>query len=176
MASSQAPQPPALWALSVRTCLSARALTPGAVANASRQKRLRLAGAAPLCVARILDINGNVMARTVQRYNLTADQSAVATFKRYNEDRTQKIEVTPNQLVYEMVDILKTVDPGITDEFIKSKLDGTSKYSVIKANITPEIFNKIDALGAPSSTVRRSPSVCTPTVVWVAPWRQVQHC
>ena len=69
-----------------------------------------------------------------------------------------------------MVDILKTVDPGITDEFIKSKLDGTSKYSVIKANITPEIFNKIDALGAPSSTVRRSPSACTPTVVWVAPW------
>ena len=60
----------------------------------------------------------------------------MATFKRYNEDRTQKIEVTPNQLVYEMVDILKTVDPGITDEFIKSKLDGTSKYSVIKANIT----------------------------------------
>ena len=121
---------------------------PGAVANASRQKRLR-SQVLPAVRGQILDINGNVMARTVQRYNLTADQSAVATFKRYNEDRTQKIEVTPNQLVYEMVDILKTVDPGITDEFIKSKLDGTSKYSVIKANITPEIFNKIDALGAP---------------------------
>ena len=119
---------------------------PGAVANASRQKRLR-SQVLPAVRGQILDINGNVMARTVQRYNLTADQSAVATFKRYNEDRTQKIEVTPNQLVYEMVDILKTVDPGITDEFIKSKLDGTSKYSVIKANITPEIFNKIDALG-----------------------------
>ena len=121
---------------------------PRAVANASRQKRLR-SQVLPAVRGQILDINGNVMARTVQRYNLTADQSAVATFKRYNEDRTQKIEVTPNQLVYEMVDILKTVDPGITDEFIKSKLDGTSKYSVIKASITPEIFNKIDALGAP---------------------------
>jgi len=51
------------------------------------------------------------------------------------------------------IDMVKAVKEsyadGVTDEFIKSKLDGTSKYSVIKANITPEIFNKIDALGAP---------------------------
>lgn len=121
---------------------------PGGVANASRQKRLR-SQVLPAVRGQILDINGNVMARSVQRYNLTADQTAVATFKRYNEDRTEKIEVTPSQLVYEMTDILKSVDPGITDEFIKSKLDGTSKYSVIKTDVSPEIFHKIDDLGAP---------------------------
>ena len=121
---------------------------PGAVANASRQKRLR-SQVLPAVRGQILDINGTVMARSVQRYNLTADQTAVATFKRYNEDRTEKIEVTPSQLVYEMTDILKSVDPGITDEFIKSKLDGTSKYSVIKTDVSPEIFHKIDDLGAP---------------------------
>lgn len=121
---------------------------PGGVANASRQKRLR-SQVLPAVRGQILDINGNVMARSVQRYNLTADQTAVATFKRYNEDRTEKIEVTPSQLVYEMTDILKSVDPGITDEFIKSKLDGASKYSVIKTDVSPEIFHKIDDLGAP---------------------------
>ena len=121
---------------------------PGGVANASRQKRLR-SQVLPAVRGQILDINGTVMARSVQRYNLTADQTAVATFKRYNEDRTEKIEVTPSQLVYEMTDILKSVDPGITDEFIKSKLDGTSKYSVIKTDVSPEIFHKIDDLGAP---------------------------
>lgn len=121
---------------------------PGGVANASRQKRLR-SQVLPAVRGQILDINGHVMARTVQRYNITADQSAVTSFKRYNEDRTEKIEVTPNQLVYEMTDILKSVDPGITDEFIKSKLDGSSKYSIIKTNVTPEIYRKIDALGAP---------------------------
>ena len=121
---------------------------PGGVANASRQKRLR-SQVLPAVRGQILDINGNVMARSVQRYNLTADQTAVATFKRYNEDRTEKVEVTPSQLVYEMTDILKSVDPGITDEFIKSKLDGTSKYSVIKTDVSPEIFHKIDDLGAP---------------------------
>ena len=121
---------------------------PGGVANASRQKRLR-SQVLPAVRGQILDINGNVMARSVQRYNLTADQTAVATFKRYNEDRTEKIDVTPSQLVYEMTDILKSVDPGITDEFIKSKLDGTSKYSVIKTDVSPEIFHKIDDLGAP---------------------------
>ena len=51
---------------------------PGAVANASRQKRLR-SQVLPAVRGQILDINGNVMARTVQRYNLTADQSAVVT-------------------------------------------------------------------------------------------------
>ena len=121
---------------------------PGGVANASRQKRLR-SQVLPAVRGQILDINGNVMARSVQRYHLPAAQSAVATFKRYNEDRTEKIEVTPSQLVYEMTDILKSVDPGITDEFIKSKLDGTSKYSVIKTDVSPEIFHKIDDLGAP---------------------------
>lgn len=121
---------------------------PGGIANASRQKRLR-SQVLPAVRGQILDINGNVMARSVQRYNLTADQTAVATFKRYNEDRTEKVEVTPSQLVYEMTDILKSVDPGITDEFIKSKLDGTSKYSVIKTDVSPEIFHKIDDLGAP---------------------------
>lgn len=121
---------------------------PGGVANASRQKRLR-SQVLPAVRGQILDINGNVMARSVQRYNITADQTAVATFKRYNEDRTEKIDVTPSQLVYEMTDILKSVDPGITDEFIKSKLDGTSKYSVIKTDVSPEIFHKIDDLGAP---------------------------
>lgn len=121
---------------------------PGGVANASRQKRLR-SQVLPAVRGQILDINGNVMARSVQRYNLTADQTAVATFKRYNEDRTEKVEVTPSQLVYEITDILKSVDPGITDEFIKSKLDGTSKYSVIKTDVSPEIFHKIDDLGAP---------------------------
>ena len=40
---------------------------PGAVANASRQKRLR-SQVLPAVRGQILDINGNVMARTVQRY------------------------------------------------------------------------------------------------------------
>ena len=40
------------------------------VANASRQKRLRSQVLPP--GGQILDINGNVMARSVRRYNLTA--------------------------------------------------------------------------------------------------------
>ncbi len=95
------------------------------MANASRQKRLR-SQVLPAVRGQILDIN--VMARTVQRYNLTADQSAVATPQTLQRDRTQKVEVSPNQSGVRDGHILKTVDPGITDEFIMSKLDGTSKY------------------------------------------------
>ena len=51
--------------------------------------------------------------------------------------------------MYEVTDILRTVDPTITDDFVKSKLEGDSRYSVIKTNVTPEIYNRIDALGAP---------------------------
>lgn len=117
------------------------------LAEASRDSRTR-AQELPAIRGQIIDIKGRVLARSVQRYNIIADQSSVATFKRY-DDMQERVEVTPGELVYQVTDILRTVDPTITDEFVKSKLDGTSKYSVIKTNVTPEIYNRIDALGAP---------------------------
>ena len=121
---------------------------PQHTAEKSREKRMR-SQTVPAVRGQILDINGVVLARSVQRYNIIADQTIVASYKRYDNDRDTKSEITPEQLVYELTDILHTVDPTITDEFIKSKLDGDSKYAVVKSNVTPEIFRRIDALGAP---------------------------
>ena len=55
----------------------------------------------------------------------------MAEFKRYDHSQ-ERVTVTPTELVYEVTDILRTVDPTITDDFVKSKLEGDSRYLVIK--------------------------------------------
>lgn len=118
------------------------------LAATSRDSRTRVQQL-PAIRGQITDINGYVLARSVQRYNIIADQTIVAPYKRYVDGQAEPIDVTPAELVYQVSDILRTVDPTISDEFIKNKMDGDSKYSVLKTNVTPEIYNRIDALGAP---------------------------
>ena len=135
-----------LGLLSLRL-LYVQGLDPQNLAATSRDSRTRTQKV-PAVRGQITDVNGHVLARSVQRYNLIADQTIVAEFKRYDHSQ-ERVTVTPTELVYEVTDILRTVDPTITDDFVKSKLEGDSRYSVIKTNVTPEIYNRIDALGAP---------------------------
>lgn len=135
-----------LGLLSLRL-LYVQGLDPQNLAATSRDSRTRTQKV-PAVRGQITDVNGHVLARSVQRYNIIADQTIVAEFKRYDHSQ-ERVTVTPTELVYEVTDILRTVDPTITDDFVKSKLEGDSRYSVIKTNVTPEIYNRIDALGAP---------------------------
>lgn len=101
----------------------------------------------PALRGEILDANGNVMARTVQRYNITVDQKSVQDFDRQvkQDDGTFKSEkISPVQVVYELADILK-----MKDNDVKSALDGDSSYHVIKENVTPDVYNRISALDIP---------------------------
>ncbi|MFW0180111.1 peptidoglycan D,D-transpeptidase FtsI family protein [Rothia sp. P5766] len=118
-------------------------LDPDGLADAAKKKRTR-EQVIPALRGEILDINGNVLARSVQRYNITVDQSAVGPFKRYEEGSNKPVEVTATELVYELADILE-----MKDEDIKNALDGNLRYKVVKDNVTPAIYNKVQALGAP---------------------------
>ncbi|MDO4898464.1 MAG: penicillin-binding protein 2 [Rothia sp. (in: high G+C Gram-positive bacteria)] len=118
-------------------------LDPAGLAQASRAERTR-EHTIPALRGEILDINGKVLARSVQRYNITVDQSAVGSFSRFVEGSRDPVEVTPTELVYELADILKMKD---TD--VKEALDGTLKYRIVKENVTPAIYNQVEALGAP---------------------------
>ena len=55
---------------------------PQHTAEKSREKRMR-SQTVPAVRGQILDINGVVLARSVQRYNIIADQTIVASYKRY---------------------------------------------------------------------------------------------
>ncbi|WP_237693041.1 peptidoglycan D,D-transpeptidase FtsI family protein [Rothia nasimurium] len=118
-------------------------LDSNGLADAAKAQRTRKQ-TIPALRGEILDINGNVLARSVQRYNITVDQSAVANFKRYTEESRDPVEVTPTELVYELADILE-----MSDADVKAALDGDLKYKIVKENVTPAIYNKVDALGAP---------------------------
>lgn len=128
--------------------LSARLLylqgfDPAGIAQKSKESRTRTQ-IIPALRGQILDINGNVLARSVQRYNITVDQTAVAEYTRYVDGNERKKEqVTPTQLVYQLADLLK-----MKDTEVKAALDGDNKYKVIKENVTPEVYNKVMDLGA----------------------------
>lgn len=118
-------------------------LDPKGLADAAKAQRTRVQ-TIPALRGEILDINGKVLARSVQRYNITVDQSAVANFKRYTDESRDPVEVTPTELVYELADILE-----MSDTDVKAALDGDLKYKIVKENVTPAIYNRVDALGAP---------------------------
>ena len=115
---------------------------PGGRAEQAKLERTRTA-VIPALRGEIQDINGKVLARSVQRYNVTVDQSAVSDYDYYNENN-QKVTVTATELVYKLADIL-----GMKDVDVKKALDGNKKYSVIKEDVTPEVYNKIIDLSAP---------------------------
>lgn len=118
-------------------------LDPNGLADEARKNRTRELKV-PALRGEILDINGHVLARSVQRYNITVDQSAVGPFGRYQEGSDEAVEVSPTELVYELADILE-----MSDTDVKNALDGDLKYRIVKQNVTPAIYNKVQALGAP---------------------------
>lgn len=113
------------------------------LAEKARTHRTRI-HTIPALRGEILDINGNVMARSVQRYNITVDQSIVSSFERRIPGTQETVTVTPTELVYELADILK-----MNDADVKAALDGDRQYWIVKENVTPEVFNKVDELQAP---------------------------
>lgn len=120
-------------------------LDPNGLADKARQGRTR-EQVFPALRGEILDINGHVLARSVQRYNIIVDQSIVAPFWRYasgSEDGALE-EVSPTQLVYELADILE-----MSDVDVKNALDGDLRYRIVKENVTPAIYNRVQELGAP---------------------------
>lgn len=115
---------------------------PGGRAEQAKKDRTRTT-VVPALRGEILDINGKVLARSVQRYNITVDQSAVSDYDYYDTNR-KKITVTATELVYKLADLL-----DMKDADVKKALDGTKKYSVLKEDVTPEVYNKVVDLGAP---------------------------
>lgn len=120
-----------------------QALDPSGLAAQAQADRTRTQ-TIPALRGEILDVNGKVLARSVQRYNITVDQSAVAPFRRYEEGSSQPVEVSPTQLVYQLADILE-----MSDSQVKEALDGSLRYKIVKDNVTPAVYQRVQALGAP---------------------------
>ncbi|MGX5359516.1 peptidoglycan D,D-transpeptidase FtsI family protein [Kocuria sp. KH4] len=91
----------------------------------------------------IRDTNGNVLARTLQRYDVTVDQTKVREFERLKAEGTTET-VTPTQAVYQLADALE-----LEDAEVKDALDGDKPFEYVARGVTPEQWNTVRELDLP---------------------------
>lgn len=90
----------------------------------------------------ILDKNGQILAKSVYRYDINADPSAVAEVSRQVDGKTVTISV--DQLAGQLAEVL-----GKDKDTILRKLAGTGKYVNLSKNVDATIYSKIKALDIP---------------------------
>jgi cell division protein FtsI (penicillin-binding protein 3) len=111
-------------------------------AEAAAQERSRTE-VVPALRGEIRDTHGNVLARTLQRYDVTVDQSLVREFERPLANGTAET-VSPTQAVYQLADALE-----LEDTAVKDALDGDKKFEYVARGVTPEQWNTVRELGLP---------------------------
>ncbi|MCP3426468.1 penicillin-binding protein 2 [Rothia sp. AR01] len=104
-------------------------------------ERRRRTQVEPALRGEIHDAGGAVLARSIQRYKITVDQSAVTSFSRIRGDAIE--EVSPEELVYQLADLL-----DLPDREVMESLDGDSRYAVVAEDVTPDVYNAVMDLGA----------------------------
>ncbi|MBD2763383.1 penicillin-binding protein 2 [Kocuria sp. cx-116] len=117
-------------------------LDPTGRAEAAAQSRTQTE-VIPAVRGDIRDTNGKILARTLQRYDITVDQTAVAEFTRVKDDQSTE-QVTPTQAVYDIADAL-----SLPDTEVKNALDGDKTFNYVARGVTPEQYGKIQDLNLP---------------------------
>ena len=117
-------------------------LDPAGRAEAAAAQRT-LVEPVPAVRGEITDTRGTVLARTLQRYDITVDQTAVATVSVPKKDGSAET-VTPTQAVYRIADTL-----GMKDTEVKDALDGDKTFNYVARGVTPEQYNALREMNLP---------------------------
>lgn len=104
----------------------------------------------------IVDANGKILAQSVQRYTVFADQVAIASFKPVkctgnNEGVCHQIngKPVPGKGAQAVAEMLAPV-LGMDEQSLEGELKGTNRYQVLKKNVVPRIKRNIDNLNISS--------------------------
>ena len=92
----------------------------------------------------ILDRDGNVMAESVQRYDLVVDQRLVQDSRVWDSDTGSYIEVDIDDQLQELSDILDIDYPELRELMV-----GDRPYRIISRRVTPEIRQEALEVGIP---------------------------
>ena len=104
---------------------------------------------------RILDTNGTVLAQSVERYNIVGDPLAIASFKPVTcgSDRAKSLgychEIDGKPVGADgAAAVARLLAPVLNMDRLElgAKRDGTSRYGMIKREVTPEVKRTIDGL------------------------------
>lgn len=110
--------------------------------NAKSYEKRAVTRVIPALRGEILDVHGNVLAKTILRYDINAAPSKVGPVSRKVSGQTVAIPV--EQVAAEIAAIL-----GMTVEDVTAKIIGTGEYSQIKKRANASEYRKILALNIP---------------------------
>jgi len=117
--------------------LRLQALDASPVASAALKSRLYV-GSVPALRGDITDANGVVLATSIERRNVTADQTAVPEYKK------KGVKVGVAGAAADMAPIL-----GTSEAELSATLTGSRRFVYVAKGITPLNWRKIQALGVP---------------------------
>ena len=101
----------------------------------------------------IVDTNGQVLAQSVERYTMYADQNGAAAFKPVkctgtNSSICQNMDGTSNPDATGVEAVAELLAPllGVSEMELGGELAGTSSYVVLQKNVTPQLKQQVEAL------------------------------
>lgn len=132
-------------------------LDAAGMAQAAVDKRLRTVDI-PALRGEILDVNGNVLARSVQRFDIVVDQRLVEDYTRYNPATEDIEDVKITDAIAELAKVLGQDTDSVTDA-----VTGDKPFNYVAKSVTPEVQKKVEALAFPGlaardTTVRNYPA------------------
>ncbi|MEV4901536.1 penicillin-binding protein 2 [Citricoccus sp. NPDC055426] len=112
-------------------------------ATVAMQERLRSVTITPERGS-ILDSQGRVLAASVDRYDLVADQRLVKDYRAWNNETGEMEDVSLDESLRELSTVL-----GIDAGELKDRMVGERPYKVIVKRVTPEVKAKALEIGIP---------------------------
>lgn len=135
-------------------------LDPAGMAQAAVNKRLVNVTVPPLR-GDILDANGNVLARSVQRFDVVVDQrlsQGIEEYTRRDPETGDIVKVSMDQGLAELAEVL-----GQTPEETEAAVLGDKPFNFVAKSVTPELKDKaleikVPGVYADETTLRTYPS------------------
>ena len=107
----------------------------------------------------IVDRSGVVLATSLERYNVTVDQTTVKLYKKYEKD---PVTGKKREVVLGIPGAAAALAPvlGMDVATVEAKLTGTRRFAYVTKGVTPEVWRKVNALSVtgiyPERTTQRS--------------------
>jgi cell division protein FtsI (penicillin-binding protein 3) len=125
-------------------------LDTAGMAQAAIDKRLRTSEI-PALRGEILDAEGTVLARSVQRFDIVVDQRLVEDFQRFNQETRQVEDVQIEGEIDKLAAIL-----GQDVATVRDAVVGDKPFNYVAKSVTPEIQEKVENLAFPGLQSRET--------------------
>lgn len=118
-------------------------LDPSGLAQAVTANRTRVIEM-PSTRGDIVDANGNVLAKSVQSFNITVDQTLFQDYDRAT-DNGSTAHIGRDQAITELAGAL-----GMDAKKVRTAVTGDKRFNYIARNVSPEVRTKVFDLGNPA--------------------------